>query len=96
MRSFNRIAYLLVLVLVISSVASATPWPVGTSGPDSLNSYSIMNTYGEMNNIWADVGPGVDINFHTGIDISYEDIETENVWCIDDGVFTHCFAFPYD
>jgi len=93
MSSLTKIAYLIAIALVISSKASAIPWPVGTSGPDSDNSYSLMNTYGEMNNNWVDVGPGVDINFHTGIDISYEDTGTENVWCIEDGVFTHCYAF---
>ncbi|NOQ22975.1 MAG: hypothetical protein GQ565_10075, partial [Candidatus Aegiribacteria sp.] len=93
MRSLNKIACLLAFVLAISSVAGAIPWPIGTIGPDSVDSYSLMNTYGEMNNPWIDVGSGVDINFHTGIDISYEDIVTENVWCIENGVFTHCYAF---
>ena len=93
MRSLSKIAYIFSLVLVISSVAGAIPWPVGTSGPDSLNSYTLMTTYGEQNNNWDEVGPNVQINFHTGIDISYEDIGTENIWCVEDGVYTYCNSF---
>ena len=88
MNTFNLYRTILALVLVIAFSANGIPWPVGASGPDSLNCYSLMNTYGEMNLPWDEAGSGIVINFHSGIDISYEDISSENVWCVENGVFT--------
>jgi hypothetical protein len=36
------------ITLVLFGSSYAIPWPVGENGPDSLNSYSLMTTYGEM------------------------------------------------
>ena len=65
---------------------------VGETGPDAVNSYTLMNTYGEINQTLEDVGPSAVTNFHTGIDIAKEDIGTdswcENVWVVEGGVLT--------
>ena len=52
-----------------------------------------MNTYGEMNTPWNQAGSGAFINFHSGLDISYEDIGNQNIWSIEDGVYTYCEKF---
>ncbi|PIE52633.1 hypothetical protein CSA37_05225 [Candidatus Fermentibacteria bacterium] len=38
--------------LILSSIAPGIPWPLGKTGPDSLNSYTLMNTCGEMKQNW--------------------------------------------
>jgi hypothetical protein len=89
MRSITAFA----ITLVLFGSSYAIPWPVGENGPDSLNSYSLMTTYGEMNNPWTAVGPGALTNFHTGIDISKQDIGEDDwcskVWCVESGLLTN-------
>jgi|GEM_PF-4191359 len=92
MRSITAFA----ITLVLFGSSYAIPWPVGENGPDSLNIYSLMTTYGEMNNPWTAVGPGALTNFHTGIDTSKQDIGEDDwcskVWCIESGIVT--LRFP--
>jgi len=84
---------LVTFVLSLPNAAHAIPWPVGTSGPDTANSHTLMNTYGEMNNNWENVGPGVQINFHTGIDLHHSEVGSESVWCVEGDVITDCHSF---
>lgn len=83
---------LMVSLLMVSTAASAIPWPVAIShcaGPDYNNNYTLMKTYGTMNKDWDDVGPGVFTNFHSGIDIAAVEIGNDSVFCVEDGELTY-------
>ena len=75
------------------------PWPLG-DGADSTaweSIFPITRTYGNFdhNLFWTDVDSISDDmpNFHTAIDISFEDAATESIRVVEAGMFTYCMPF---